>query len=386
MSRTERREVNEPIVSDRRLGAQQVAHHQFSEPGEVVEWLGAVQAQDYGAAKWAVALRLAPGVTDANLEQAVGDGTILRTHVMRWTWQFVSPADLRWMLALVAPRLVTRSATRHRQLGLEAATFRRSNSAIEKALRGGRQLTREELAGVLGSVGISTAGQRLAYLLGWAEIHGVICSGARRGKQSTYALLDDRVPKHPRTLTRDESLAELAFRYFRSRGPATVADFVWWSGLSPSDGRAGLEFVKAKLVSEVIGGQTHWRGEGGVGRVASATVHLLPAFDEYLVAYRNRDAVLDPKHVKRINAGGGLLAPCIVAGGRVIGIWRRTLTTTTVTIELRPFQGIEAPAPRALDDAATRYAHFLGLALRLGHGGTGKRLAARRSGQSRTKR
>ncbi|HZA14334.1 MAG TPA: winged helix DNA-binding domain-containing protein [Myxococcaceae bacterium] len=323
-------------------------------------WLGGVQAQDYGAAKWAVGLRLPEGATDSSIEEALTAGAILRTHALRGTWQLVSPADIRWMLALVSPRVIARFATRHRQLELDEATFRRSNTAIERSLRQGHDLTREEIAAVLNRTRISTVGQRLAHLIARAELDGVICSGPRRGKKGTYALVDQRAPTSPRALSRDEALAELARRYFRSRGPATIADFTWWSGLPPSDARAGLESVRAGLVSDVVDGRTYWASDEPARRSRSPAAYLLPAFDEYLVAYRHRDAVLDPTHVKHLNAGGGLLGPCVVVDGRVIGTWRRSLERSTVTVELNLFDKPRRTLGSAVSAAAVRYAAFLG--------------------------
>ena len=345
----------------RRLLSQQIARPAFTALRDLVAYLGAVQAQDYGAVKWAVGLRLTGAATDASVEKAINEGAVLRTHALRGTWQLVAPADIRWMLELVAPRLIANYATRYRQLELDAAAFRRSNAALAKALRRGGQLTRAELASAIEGAGISTAGQRLAHLLQRAELDGLICGGARRGKQFTYALLDDRAPKPEARLERDEALAELARRYFRSRGPATIDDFKWWSGLAPADARAGLESARSALASSVIGGRTYWHGKDAAAKTPSRAAFLLPAFDEYLIAYRDRDAVLDPKHVKRLNAGGGMLGPCVVFDGRVIGTWRRTLTRTAVAIDIDWF---EVPAPRAnqaIAAAARRYGAFLGL-------------------------
>ena len=350
----------------RRLTAQQLGRMAFSAPGEVVAWLGAVQAQDYPAAKWAVGLRLAGAATDASIERSLAEGAVLRTHALRGTWQMVAPADIRWILALVAPRVVAGSATRHRQLALEEGIFRRSNAAIARALGGGDHLTRAELAAVLEGEGISTAGQRLAYLLQRAELDALICSGARRGKQLTYALLDRRAPLPHVALRRDAALAELARRYFRSRGPATVGDFAWWSGLTASDARAGLESVEATLASEAVGGRTYWHAEGvPANAVTSPRAHLLPAFDEYLLAYRDRDAALDPTRLKRLNAGGGMLGPCLVVDGRVVGTWWRVLARATVAIEIEVFQRPTRTERQAIAAAARRYAAFLGLEARI---------------------
>jgi hypothetical protein len=361
-----------------RLAAQQLDSPVFAAADEVVAWLGAVQAQDYAGAKWAVGIRLAqveggPAVTEATIEGLLARGAILRVHAFRFTWQLIAPADVRWMLALVAPRLKVRATRRDAELGLDARTVRRSRTVLERELRDGKQLTREELSGVLERAGVATAGPRLSHLLAHAEIDAVICSGSRRGKQTTHALLDLRVPGAQAPLARDAALAELAFRYVRSRGPATVADFIWWSGLAPSDARAGFESLRSKVVSEVREGQTYVRSterpaSPARGVTGSPRAWLLPAFDEYLVAYRVRDAPLDPAHVKRFERRGGMLDPVVVVDGRVVGRWRRTLTRDAVAIAIEMFEPAaarEARRRRAITAAALRYAAFLGLEARV---------------------
>lgn len=346
----------------RRLAAQRIARRGTTTPGELVARMGAIQAQDFGATKWAIGLRLPDGAaTDADIERAIAEGTILRTHALRGTWQLIAPADVRWILSLVAPRLVSRLATWRRELDLDVATFRRSRVALARALRDGEHLTRVELAAALRGAGISTAGQRMAYLLSQAELEGLICGGTRRGKQFTYTLLDHRAPGTPAVLDRGQALAELARRYFQTRGPATVDDFVWWSGLSVSDARAGLEAIRSTLASDVLDGRTYWRADTARATAAIPDANLLPAFDEYLVAYRNRNLVLNPDHVNRVNAGGGFLNPCVVVGGRVVGIWRRVLQRKVVEIQLRMFQKPTRAEQQAIGAAAQRYGAFLGL-------------------------
>ena len=254
-------------LAAQRLAAQQIAGSSFTRPAELVAWMGAIQAQEPLAAWWALGLRLggtggaAAGAkaTSTAIAQALADGSVLRTHVMRWTWQLVTPADLHWMLPLVAPRLMARAARRHRELALDARTFRRAEAVFTRALADGAHRTRAELGAALRAAGIAPDGQRLPHLLGHAELQGLLCSGAPRGKQATWALLAGRAPRAGEALTRDEALAELARRYFRSRGPATAADFAWWSGLAPADARAGLGAVASELTSESIAGVTYWR-------------------------------------------------------------------------------------------------------------------------------
>src|SRR6266568_1504898 len=244
-------------IAQQRLYNQLITRQTFEKAGDVVRWLCAVQAQDYAAAKWALGLRM-QNSTDEIIEQAFAVGAILRTHVMRPTWHFVSPADIRWLLALTAPRVNAGNASWYRRLELDDALFIRSNAVLAKALQGGKQLTRAELVSVLQRAGIATDElQRFSYIIMRAELDGIVCSGARRGRQFTYALLDERAPQ-ARMLDRDEALAELTMRYFTSRGPATLQDFVWWSGLTVADARTGLEMVTSQLMHDVVDGQKYW--------------------------------------------------------------------------------------------------------------------------------
>jgi hypothetical protein len=270
------------------------------------------------------------------------------------------------MLALVAPRLVARAARRHQALELDAATFRKSNAVLERALRDGRPRTRSEIAVLLGKAGISTAGQRLSHLLGRAELDAVVSSGARRGKQFTYVHLDHRAPPQRAPLVREEALAELARRYFGSRGPASLDDFTWWSGLTTSDARTGLESIRSSLVGDAVAGRTYYRSHARAALSASkGACHLLPAFDEYLVGYRDRAALIDPKHVTRVNAGGGMLNPSVVIEGRVVGTWRRALDRSGVDIEVDLFERPSEDRQRAIRRAAKRFGEFLGLEARV---------------------
>jgi len=354
-----------------RLWNQGLSAARFTKPEEVVRWLGAIQAQDYAGAKWALALRMRRA-TDAAIERAFAEGAILRTHVMRPTWHFVTPADIRWMLALTAPRVKAAMASYDRKLGLDAGVFRRSHRVLTRALRGGAQLTRQELKGVLQRAGVVADGvQRLAHLMMRAELDGVICSGARRGRQFTYALLDERVPPS-RPLTREEALAELARRYFNSHGPAQVQDFSWWSGLTMADARAGLALVDAALAHDIVGGKTYWFSSSmPASPRPSRTAYLLPLYDEYLIAYKDRSAALGPYRWERIAGRDSFVAPLIV-GGRVAGGWRSTLEKNRVVVRLAP-QAPDKADVSAIGKAARAYAGFLGIDVALADSERGRR-------------
>jgi hypothetical protein len=346
-------------IAQQRLHNQLITQRPFEKPGDVVEWLGAVQAQDYAAAKWAVGLRCR-GVTDDDIEQAFADGAILRTHVMRPTWHFVSPADILWMLALTAPRVKAVNASWYRKLELDDALFRSSTAVLAKALQGGKQLTRAELVSVLKRAGIAIDDvQRFTALMMHAELDGIVCSGARRGKQFTYALLAERAPQ-ARMLDREEALAELARRYFTSHGPATIQDFVWWSGLTGADSRAGLAMVTSYLLHEKINGQTYWFSlSTPPEQDLSQAAYLLPNYDEYTVGYTDRSAIFDASHTDRLDPRGGLLTSTMVLDGQVIGTWKRIFKKNTVVIEASPFVPLSTTETRAFAISANRYGEFL---------------------------
>lgn len=358
-----------------RLASQRLSRHGLRTPAEVVAWMGAVQAQDFGASRWALGARL-PGVAEAEVAREISEGRILRTHLFRGTWQLVTPADLRWMLELVAPRLLARVASRERELGLDDAAFRRSRTVLARALAAGRHLTRHELGAALERGGIPAAGPRLSHLLWRAELEGLICSGELRGSRPTHALLDDRAPPPRSRPARDRALCELALRHVRGRGPVTQADLATWAGITLADAREGLEAARPAILPERIGGQVHWLAADAAA-AGTPAVHLLPAFDEYLIGYRDRSAMLEDGHARRVNAGGGLLAPCVLAGGRVVGIWSRKRSRETVEISTALFDAGTPDLERAVSAAGRRYAEFLGLAA-LGSPRSGTRSRASR--------
>jgi hypothetical protein len=346
-------------IAVRRLHSQQLERPQLKKPGEVVAWLVAAQAQDYAGAKWSIGLRL-PGSTDASIEQAIANKTIVRTWALRGTLHFVAAADIRWLLALVAPRVIAGNARRYRELELDEQMLARSNAVLSRALRTGKPLTRTALFVVLQQNGISTQGQRGVYMLQRASLDGLICQGVMRGKDPTFMPLDASFPKIKK-MRRDEALAELARRYFTSRGPATLQDFVWWSGLSTAEASAGLEAVKSRLAHESFDGRTYWLSRSRPAiHDRSPTTYLLPGFDEYLLSYKDRSASLDVPRYNRLTPPNGMLPSTIVIDGRVVSTWKRTLKKDSVVIAAHPFAALTAAEGRAFAVAAHRYGEFLG--------------------------
>ncbi len=354
-----------------RLASQQISHQLFTKAEDLVSWMGCLQAQDFGSAKWAIGLRLkqvaatsleagiAPP-TDMGIEQLFNESRILRTHLLRPTWHFVHPADIRWMLALTAPRIKALCKGPQRQLGLDRELFRRSNAALEKALRGGKKLSRQELEAALHRAGLKTGENRMSHFLIEAELDSIICSAGLRGRQFTYALLDEWAPEEKtagKGFQREESLAKLALRYFRSRGPATLADFAWWSGLTIADARLGVEINRSHYDhAEVEGTDYWWHADCFSHNISSASpqVLALPAYDEYTIAYTDRSLVVAPKH--ELWTANGILKPAILHNGQVVGTWQRATGKGHVTVKTELFRKL---GKRSIKTAFERYSAFV---------------------------
>jgi hypothetical protein len=351
--------MNQQDIPHWRLHNLRLEGDPLAAPEEVVGWLCAVQSQDFAPAKWSLAQRTG-GVGDAVVDRAFADGAILRTHVLRPTWHFVLPADIRWLLELTAPRVHALSAYQYRQLGLDEDTLQRSGALLAGALQGGAHRTRKQLAATLERGGVALGGFRLGYLLMHAELSGLICSGAPQGKQQTYALLEERAPRAvPRT--REQALAELTLRYFTSHGPATVRDFGWWSSLTAADIRRGLELAGPRLQSEAVDGVTFWfAGSPPTTMAASPTVHLLQGYDEYLVGYSQSKPLLNL-------AGRALVQDrpvfngVAILDGQVAGLWKRTIGRGAVAVEVALYEPFDDAQAKALQAAADRQGEFLGL-------------------------
>lgn len=338
-------------VLDARLRNQGLDASPHRTPHQVVAWLGAVQAQDYYGAAWALALR-ANGLTLADVDAALARGRILRTHVLRPTWHLVAPADIRWMLALTSPRVHAAMRPYDRRLELDGRVYAKARTLITTALEGGHFLTRAELSQVLRRGGIEATGSRLAHIAMHAELEADICSGPRRGAQFTYALLAERAPR-ARTLRRDEALATLARRYFRSHGPATVHDFAWWSGLTMADARAGV--AAAAEPGEVLDAPP-------AAERAAGAHFLLPNYDEYVIAYRDRGAVIDPARARNLGVFTSAEFPHqLVADGRVAGSWARNVATASVSVSVHWYRPPTASHRKGIAAAAARFGTFLGL-------------------------
>lgn len=349
-------------VRRQRLLSQRLSRPTFRRAEEVVAWLGAVQAQDYAAAKWALGARM-HGATDDDVEQAFARGDILRTHVLRPTWHFVTPHDIRRMLALTAPRVHVANATMYRRLGLDDGVFKKSSAALIKALEGGVHLTRSELRAELAAAGVASEGQfRMSYLMMHAELDGIICSGPRRGKQFTYALLDERAPLTV-ALGREEALSELARRYFVSHGPSRVEDFAKWSALTVADARGSLRYVRDELRRELLGTEEYWYAgpDANADAVSSSTGHFLSVYDEYVSGYRGWNLIVKDAVSQQLIAMDNALNSIVVVDGRIVGTWKRTIRKRDVLVEVNIMERLDDVERRAVTSAIHEYGNFLGL-------------------------
>ena len=345
---------------DLRLRNQRLTAGAFRDPADVVAWLGAVQSQDYAGAKWGVALRTR-GLTSAAFDRAFDEGRILRTHVMRPTWHFVPRNDIRWMLTLTAPRIFSTMRSYFRKLELDPKLIARSQAVFVRELAGGKALTRAELAAALSRARTVASGQRLAGIVFHAELDRIICSGPLRGKQFTYMLVDERAPDAV-ALDREAALAELTRRYFRSHGPATIRDFVWWSGLTVKEAREGVESIGKSILEEKVGDLTYWimpsKTEAPSGK---GSLYLLPNYDEYLIAYKDRGKIARLPVTKDAPRGFEVYAHFLVVDGKFAGTWRREQKAGAVRISTTPFEPFTRVHARVLAEQTDRMAAFLSI-------------------------
>jgi hypothetical protein len=341
-------------VARPRLVNQQLAGPRFTRPEELVGWFGAVQAQDAPGARWAISQRLGGAVTEADIHEAAAARRIVRTWPMRGTLHYVAARDVRWMLRQLAAREVARMGPRLRRFELDPAALTKCRRLLEKALQGGRSLTRPAAYALLDEGGISTANMRGLHIVCWLAMQGHLCFGVHQGKQPTFVLLEEWLPPGD-DLPRDEALGRLAARYFQSHGPATVADFTWWSGLAVGDARRAVD---------VAGSAARPSRDWAAARARTPQAALLPPWDEYLVAYRDRS---DATGHLGTRSGPGMLigSPLVLVDGRVRGIWRRQRGPTAVQLALDLWSPLAAAERRAVERAAARYGRFLDCAVEL---------------------
>jgi hypothetical protein len=341
-----------------RLMAQAIGTNRFKTPQQVVSWMGAMQAQDFNMAKWAIGIRIAAG-TEHAVDAALSSGKIIRTHVLRPTWHFVAPADIHWMLELSRSRILAQVKTRHKQLGLTAALLNKAKTLLEKSLSNKNHLTRDEVITLLNKSKIPTNDSRASHILFAAELDGLICSGKSKNKKLTYALLNERVPS-PKLISHDEALAKLAVKYFSSHGPATIADFSWWSGLSLTEAKKAAEMCRKEFTVEKIESSEYWYSPNIASAHYTQSPVLLPAFDEFIISYKDRSAVIPQNISKKIISNNGIFWPVILLDGKIAGLWSRVNGNKEILIKTEFFGKLPAKSASLLKEALETYSHFAG--------------------------
>jgi hypothetical protein len=355
------------LIAEARLRRQfLVGDSPHRNPADVVRALCAVQSQDFAGAKWALAMRTG-GLTEATVGAAFDRGDIVRTHIMRPTWHFVAPEDLRWMQSLTRRRVERLMASYNVKLGLTPTVFRKSLDVIERSLAERGPLTRTQLKEELGRARINTEGtQRLAHLVMQAELEALICSGPRRGKQSTYALVAERVKKS-RLLEGDEALHELTVRYFASRAPATAHDFSWWSGLTVAECTRGIATSGNQLQPIALNEKKYFvPTDFELPSMVSASSHLLPNYDEYFIGFKDRSAIGQRLgHNALVTGGNALIGNVVAVDGQLVGGWRRGFDKGKTVLKLQLMLQLNRREHSSLKRAIARFAEYTGTAMLL---------------------
>ncbi|SRR5215204_510712 len=345
-------------ITNLRLYNQHITQSRFVEPDEIVRWLGAVQAQDYLGSLWGIGLRLKSS-NESEIEKAIESRKIVRSWPMRGTLHFVASEDLRWMLKFLTPRVIQRCAGLYKQAGLDNKVFAKSSKLLSAALRTEQRLTRKDIYAVWERARIPTGGQRGLHILGHLAQTGLICFGARKGKQQTFVLLDEWLPSS-KMLQKDQAFAKLTLTYFQSHGPARIQDFSWWSGLTIAEATQAVRSLGSQLVAEKLDEQTHYILPETQQQKTSQHVFLLPSYDEYFVAYKNRNAAFNSKIIKNIKQlGNGIFTSPIVINGLMAGYWKRSFMKDKVLIETNVVSSISKSASDAMEAAARRFGKFL---------------------------
>lgn len=352
-------------IAQQRLYHQRISYSTFQAPVEVVQWLGAIQAQDYASAEWTIGVRL-PGSTPVHIEEAIAERSIVRTWLLRGTLHIVAAADLKWMRTLLAPALIARYAPHYRQLGIDDALLSQCYAGISEALVGGQQLTRKELINALEGRGINLEGERAGVMLNRAALDGLLCLGPAKGKQPTFVLLNEWISTEQK-YGREEALVELALRYFISHGPTTIADFAWWTGLPMPDAKVGFEAIKERLIEEKVQDKSYWRSSSSpvahipAQQESTPSVYLLPGFDEFVLGYSDRSDFLEAQHRKAIWGVNAVFAYTMLLDGQIVGTWKRAFRKGGIELTLSPFAPLSPATRQAFTLAAQPYGDFYAL-------------------------
>jgi hypothetical protein len=337
-----------------RLRNQLLVDKPFKSVYEVVKWMGALQAQDYYGSLWAIGLRM-KGVNENMIEKEIDDKQIVRSWPMRGTLHFTAPEDLRWMLNLLAPRVIKKATSVYTQADLNSKVFSKASNILVKEFEKSPTMTRDEIYRVLEKYRISTSQSRGLHILGWMAQNGIICQASRKGKQPTFALLDYWIPG-VKPIDVEESLAKLALQYFKSHGPATIHDFCWWTGLTQTEARKAIGLVEPNLLRLKVDATFIYSADAQGGSKSSSII-LIPSYDEFSVGYKDRSALLDDANIAR--TGHGIFSSCILLNGKIAGTWKRTKEKNGVKIQTDLFYKLSEKETQNLEKAVDRYKNFL---------------------------
>lgn len=344
-------------VLRRRLATQRLTSAPLPRAADAVRLLTCVQSQERDHAFFSLGLR-SKDATYTAVRAAFDHGDIVRTHILRPTWHFVAPEDLRWILALTSHRVERAMAARHRQLGLDdSEVLHRALDLLPELLRGRRYLTRKEIGAEFTTrKGLPAPGEQLGHILLLAELRGLICSGPIKGTQHSYALLDEVIPPTPQRDT-DEALVELVRRFFAGHGPASVQDFARWSSLTVTDTRAALAEIGDDLERVEVDGASLWFDPSLPSRTTLRdSAFLLPVYDEVVLTY---PALTFPTAARHPHAASDDPFWARVIVDRVnVGLWKRAVKPAGVRVETRLAPGLGAEQRAAVQLAAQRMADF----------------------------
>lgn len=345
----------EDLIAQRQIN-HQLYSSKLEQPQELVSWMTAIQAQEFANCQWALGARL-PHTTVEDIQAALDNNTIVRTSALRGTLHLVAATDIRWIIQLIAPAVKTKMNSKRRQLEMDEKYLHKTNTTIEKALKGKQVLSRNGLASFLQQHKINTDGDRMNHILYEAALQGIICNAPAKGD---YQLLEEWIPPAP-AISKPQALKKLAAGYFASHGPATLADFTAWSGLSVTDAKAGLAAVQQELTTFELGGTHYWGPQAT--KAPAPGVHLLPAFDEYFIGYKDRSNLVDSTYLKQVMTVNGIFNPIMLVNGRIVGLWKRTIEKKGIALTLMPFGKMKKQELKAFEPVAERFAAFMKLPL-----------------------
>lgn len=350
--------MTHPEIALLRMASQKILKTNFHEPQEIVNHLGAMQAQDYTMAKWAIGSRC--DATEKSIEEAINSGKIIRTHILRPTWHFVSAEDIHWMMDLSGPQVKKIILSAAKKYDLDEKKLKKINASIEKILLNNKSLTREEIIRELGFKKETDQNFSSTLIMGYAELDGLVCNGNMKGRQITYSLLEEKVPKTKTKLTKEEGLAKLAKRYFESHGPATLPDFTWWSGFPATTAKLAVLSVESELDSVEVDGKKYWFKKGLTSELnAPKKIHFLPSFDEILISYKTREITIAKEHQANAFTNNGIFWPIIIENEKVIGIWKRSLKKEHTKIETSFFESISQKKKALVLEAIKPFENYL---------------------------